>query len=221
MNSDTAQLHIIRTRDSGDSPAVGTIATAAALSGLRSVEDWIAESEPAGGRIESILAHAASTTDPVLVVPNTQELETRVGEPEVTRMLVPIDLTADERRLLRPWIEKALDLGMDVEQVHVLTDRTRPPIWEGPGHHAEAWRAALKLRHQTPGTALSVCSGDPAAQIVNKSLAADLVLTAWRGSTASGRSAVMHRLLTDLSRPVLLVRRVPKSSVAPAEPVAE
>ncbi len=209
MNSDTAQLHIIRIRGDGDSPAISTIATAEALSGLPSVDDWIAETEPDGGRIEAILAHAAATSDPALVVPNVPASEPHVGEPEVTRLLVPIDQTATERRVLRPWIKKALELGVDVEQVHVLTDRTRPPIWEGSGHNAEAWRAALKLRHQTPGAVLSVCSGDPATQIVDKSMDADLVLISWRGSTASGHPAVLRRILSNLRRPVLLIRRAP------------
>ena len=159
-----------------------------------------------GGRDETflrrILEQAVGT--PLLVLPGPEP--SRSHEPAaVRRMLVPMDRSLSERRVLRPLIERARALGIGVHQLHVLGPTSRPAMWEGPGHHADAWLAELRRRHQPEGTALTVVGGNPVEQVLSAGRDTDLVVICWHGDAAASRAHVVRGIVERIGRPLLLV----------------
>ncbi|MDA8275695.1 MAG: universal stress protein [Actinomycetota bacterium] len=121
------------------------------------------------------------------------------------RLLVPVDRSPEERDALAPIVHRARDLGLAVGHLHVLTPRTRPVIWEGPGHHAEAWHAELRRRQHLGEGGLTVASGDPAGLIRRAGRRSDLVVLCWQGDPAAGRARVVRGVLAGARPPLLLV----------------
>lgn len=158
---------------------------------------------------QALLTYAATTADPVLVLPADQP-PGRVGPRpvggRVRQVLVATDRSPNTRLLLRQWIPRLQSQGAEVEQLHVLAASTVPAFWEGPGHHANAWHAEVRRRHGAGEGALSVRTGDPADAIAEASAHVDLVMISWKGETSSGRALVLRRVLAVVRRPVLLVR---------------
>ncbi len=192
------------------------VSSAAAISGLRPVNEPrpFPESPPHRG----VLAVAEATEDPVLVLPPpSPETATR---PTATvwpgSLLVPIDRSVTERRILRKWIARSSSRQASrLQQIHVLTESTRPAMWEGPGHHAQAWWDEVRLRHQMGSASMSVSSGDPATEILATSRHADLTLVFWRGRTSPNRAPVLRQIVDNATGPVLLVRSSPPASPPP------
>lgn len=202
------RLHVLADATGDPGRWAGFVAGVAALTGL---EPLVSARPRDGGdlRRQRLLEWAAATTDPVLVLPVEPADRSTVTEPpRLRRALVPIDRSLSERRTLRAWIERAQAAGVEIEQLHVLGEANRPRIWEGPGHHAEAWLAGLR-RHQVGDAVLRVRSGEPAAAIVSAIPSADLLLICWKGDPAADRAHVLRAVLGRLERPVLLVRGAP------------
>ena len=164
-----------------------------------------------------VLAVAAVTEDPVLVLPPSGP-ESEIVSTSAARldlMLVPIDRSITERRILRKWIARVEQAGLKVRQVHVLTESTRPAMWEGSGHSAQAWWDEVRRRHQMGTASLSVSSGDPATEILALTRHVDLTLLFWRGRTSPDRAAVLRQIIDGAGGPLLLVRRNPPASPPP------
>ncbi len=121
------------------------------------------------------------------------------------RLLVPVDRSPEERDVLAPLVHRARALGVTVGQLHVLTPRTRPMIWEGPGHHAEAWHAELRRRQHVEKGGLTVASGDPAGLIRRAGRRSDLIILCWQGDPSAGRARVVRGVLAGSRPPLLLV----------------
>lgn len=158
----------------------------------------------AGEGEQATLAAAASADAPVLVLPSA--LPGGAGPvTRVRRVLVPVDRSAGERRTLRPLLERLQAMGSAVEQLHVLSSGTRPAMWEGPGHHAEAWHAEVRRRHQVGAAGFEVKSGEPAAEITARAGTADLVVLCWRSDPAADRARTLRAVLQQVGQPVLLL----------------
>jgi len=191
------------------------ISSAAELCGVEAFETAVRVS--GAGRSQDILDAASSTLDAVLVLPAgaapsiADEVPAELDVPAdlAITMLVPTDLTFGELGVLRTWIARAQSLGMEVRQIHVLTKASRPVIWEGAGHNAEAWRSELDRRRQVRNAVLAVCNGDPAIQILEGARTVDLVLLCWSGKSDRGHPHVLRTVLEQAQLPLLLVRRSP------------
>ncbi len=196
------------------------VAAAAALAGLLPAYEEAGDAGAGSGRVAAVLDHAAGTGDPVLVLPPGPEDHGDTAPGRHLRVMVPTDFTREEQRVLHRWAERAVRLGFDVHQLHVLDESTRPPMWEGAGHHAEAWHAELCRRHQLGDARLAVRAGDPVERILERSTGVDLILVCWRGDPGAGHARVVRQLLERTERPLLLVRAEPLAWAA-AEPVGE
>ncbi|MDA8279371.1 MAG: universal stress protein [Actinomycetota bacterium] len=201
--------------------------SAAALVAAEAVADP-SSCGPAPSRDQFVLERAAATNDPVLVLPTPRPGVAATGghEPAATtkpgpagtrRILAPIDRTPAEHHTLVPLLQRAEAMGIEIEQMHVLAGPTRPPMWEGPGHHADAWLAQLRLHHQIGDATMVVRSGEPATAIRAASLRADLLVVAWNGDATRGRARVLRSLLRHARQPLLLVRVAPPRTPIPEE----
>jgi hypothetical protein len=166
---------------------------------------------PPGGE-EAVIACVTAETEPLLVLPGQPDVASPGRGLRVARVLVPTDRTAVERLVLRPWIERLAAAGATVEQLHVLDRRSRPVMWEGPGHHAAAWHGEIRRRHRVGTEALRICTGDPAVEIECAATAFDLILVSWGGDATADRAVVVRRLLVRRPRPTLMVRTAPAAS---------
>ena len=183
------------------------VAAVAALVGMEPVAE---PRPPRGAReVQGILAAAAKMDGAVLILPDAAP--TGAGgaarSAQLERLLVPFDRSRAEDAVLRPVILRALDQGRAVEQVHVLTGKSEPSIWEGPGHHAQAWHDELRRRHQVGTATLQVRGGQPATALVELAARADLVVVCWDGQVAASRAKVLREILAGALSPILLLRR--------------
>ena len=203
------RLHVVGPTGDAIDAWHAVISSAVELCGVDAFEAPVAIS--GAGKGQCILDVASSTLDPVLVLPTgaAPSITSDASADLVLTMLVPTDLTFGEFGVLRTWIERAQSLGIDVRQIHVLTKASRPVIWEGAGHNAEAWRSEIDRRRQVRNAVLAVCSGDPAAQILEGARTVDLVLLCWSGKSDRGHPHVLRTVLERAQRPLLLVRRAP------------
>jgi hypothetical protein len=203
-----ARLHVLSDREADLGIWNLFISDIAALSGASAVEDHLPSDGEDSSATQSVLVFAATTTDPVLVIPSgpPPTSSTVSGLPRLHRILAPIDGSPSEQQVLRKWVRQATSLGIRVEHIHVLTETTRPAMWEGAGHHAAAWRAELRRRYQIADAGLQVRSGDPASTIAVAADRVDLVVLCWSGRAAAGRSNTARRVLDDRKRPILLIQ---------------
>lgn len=155
---------------------------------------------------DAVLRLAADRPGPLLYIPT---IEPSPGQAKLTRMLVPFDRTVGERRLLRPWIERAQDRGVEVCQLHVISGKEAPAMWEGAGHHARAWLAEVERRHGAGVAGLFVRCGDPAEHILDALAEVDLLLVCWRGDPEAKRARLARRLIGGAPVPLLLAREAP------------
>lgn len=202
--SDSASSFLILSQPGRDRrPWHGIVAELARLSGLLSTP-----SVRLKGGVDALLAFAGATAEPVFVPP-ANPLAVSVPHERPLRVLVPTDRSAAVRAVVHPWIERFSAAGAHVEQIHVLDVHSRPAMWEGPGHHAAAWRAEVGRRHRVGTEAVVVRSGDPAHEIEAVAARFDLVLVCWKGDASVDRAGVLRQLLAGITRPVLLVRDPP------------
>lgn len=214
-NADTG-LHVIGAGDAASGPWREVVSRVLSLTGLTSVVDERAGSPAGPVADQDIVSFAATTDDPILVLPHGHSPAGSDGAPP--HLLVPIESSVLERPVLRAWIERAERLGFEVEQLHVLTTATTPAMWEGPGPHAEAWWAQIRRRHRIGTAALSIDTGDPADSILAAAGRSDLITLLWRGDATAGHAATLRTVISGAAKPVLLVRKPPAGSAdtAPA-----
>jgi hypothetical protein len=156
--------------------------------------------------LDDVLGTAATWPGPVLVLPRTAI--GAIGSamvPHLGRALIASDDSPPVARRAGLAALHLLRSGVQSRVVLVLTPQTTPPMWEGTGHHATAWRAELARRHGR-STRVDVVSGDPGAAVRAHSAAADLVVLLWRGATAEGHGAVVRAVLDEgVGQPCLLL----------------
>ncbi|HUA95269.1 MAG TPA: hypothetical protein VMB82_07050 [Acidimicrobiales bacterium] len=200
------QLHVI----TGPAETERWLALVADVAALVRMEPIIEPRQPEGaGGAQAVLAAAAGMEGAVLVLPAAPTgLGGAEGPPRLERLLVPFDRSRAEDQVLRPLIRRALEQDVAVEQVHVLTEKSRPRMWEGPGHHAAAWHDELRRRHRVGTATLAVRSGQPAVVLAELGVRADLVAACWDGQVTAGRAKVLRAILASaLPPPLLLLRR--------------
>jgi hypothetical protein len=156
-------------------------------------------------RLAAVLNRAAGARGPVLIVPGPPASH-RHPATELQRVLAPFDTSDEVTASLRPVLLRLQSAGVRVVQLHVLTNATMPVMWEGSGHHAAAWRAELRHRHQVGVAEVEVVVGlTPAEAVIARSADADLVLLCWNRSSDDGRAETVRRVLAATDVPVLLL----------------
>ena len=160
----------------------------------------------AAGSVEDMVALAGRTAGPLLVLPQFPP-SAGGGSTPAAQVLVPFDGTDSDARRLRPLVALFRAGGVATVLMHALTEETRPRFWEGPGHHAEAWRNEVELRHGAEDDAeLRISSDDPGRAVREQAGAVDLVAMVWGGDPSVERAAVVRAALGDaVMVPVLLL----------------
>jgi hypothetical protein len=158
------------------------------------------------GWLHKVLRTAADWHAPVLVLPRTAMSSPGQGAvPRLRRALIASDDSTAVVRGARLASLHLLRNGVHTRVVLVLTEETAPPMWEGTGHHALAWRAELVRRHGRP-TRIDVVSGAPGAAVRAQGAQADMVVLLWRSVAEEGHAAVVREVLDEgVSQPCLLL----------------
>ncbi len=185
-------------------PLVDRLAAALGLA-VEVVE--VAGGGEAAASADDVLSLASAATGPVLVLAGVSG----TGPPSAptggaAHVLVPIDRSAGVRTTTGPVIRALEAAGAEIEQFHVI-DATAPPVmWEGPGHHADAWFEQLRERNRADGGNISFTTGEPVVALSRRARGRDLVLMCWKGQVDEGRSRLVRAVLVDPHAPLLLVR---------------
>jgi hypothetical protein len=159
------------------------------------------------GWLRGVLEAAAARPGPVLVLPRIR-LGSTTGDqrlPGLHKAVIASDDSHDVVRAARVCSLHLLRSGVRTTVVLVLTGQTAPPMWEGTGHHAAAWRAELERRYGRPDR-LEVLSGPPGPVVRSRCEDCDLVVLLWRQATADDRAPVVRAVLDEgTTQPSLLV----------------
>lgn len=168
---------------------------------------------------QEVLSFAAATTGPVLVLPPSAPPATAAAPsgPRTRRVLVPLERSRAERDTRRKWVERAQELGFEVSHLHVLTEATRPSMWEGPGHPAEAWWSEVRHRNHVGDAELSISSGDPVDRILVEESRCDFIILFWREDPSLDHAANLRRIISSTGRPLLLIRRSAPGTETPRQ----
>ena len=161
---------------------------------------------PAAGEgwAAAVLRVAAAAPGPVLVLPR-HGAPGPSGVPRLERAVIASDDSWDVVRAARLCALHLLRSGVGTTVLVVLTGETAPPMWEGTGHHAAAWRSELGRRHGRPDR-LEVVVGRAGPTLRARTADSDLVVLLWHRHVAEGRAAVLRDVLDEgVVAPSLLV----------------
>lgn len=189
----------------GPSPWDGVVAALSEALGLEPLHEEGPAAPDDPELVDRVLERAASSAGPVLVLPPAGEAGTPPGETRTLgQVLAPFD--SDEvTAALRPVLARLQASGVEVAQLLVATPETLPPMWEGPGHHARAWHAELRRRHQVGEASVEVAAGVPAAMVLARAGDADLVVLCWSRRVRVGGRLTLRGVLGAVDVPLLLV----------------
>ena len=209
---------LVLTGSAGTTTPWGALVTAVAevLGVDVAVEPTVPGDHSTPGWTDAVIRRAADAEGPVLVLPAATDADA-VTRPErvLRRVLAPFDTSDEVSWSIGPLLQGLEAAGVEIDQLHVTSSASVPGMWEGSGHHAQAWRAELLRRHQVGSAAVEVTGGTPAVAVAARAGQADLVVLCWVGSTAGGRSRNVRAVLRAVEVPVLLLGR--RSPGAPAE----
>lgn len=156
--------------------------------------------------LPTVLRVSAGVPWPVLVLP-LQRMRVPAPPtpgPRLQRVLVASDGSPEIVKAARSLAGDLRRKGIATTVLVVLSGGTTPPIWEGPGHHAAAWRAETTRRHGYPDR-LDVVTGPPEERIPAQIGGADLVVLAWHQVAARDRAAVVRAVIDDGAGPPCLL----------------
>jgi hypothetical protein len=181
------------------------VAAVGRLVGLR--PSMLALPAAGDGWAAAVMRVAAASPGPVLVLPRREG--PGAGEParpsRLERAVIASDDTWDVVHAARLCALHLLRSGVETTVLVVLTRETAPPMWEGTGHHAAAWRTELGRRHGRPDR-LDVVPGPAGPTVRARTTDTDLVVLLWHRNVAEGRAAVLRDVLDeDVVAPSLLV----------------
>jgi nucleotide-binding universal stress UspA family protein len=128
----------------------------------------------------------------------------------VSRVLAPLDGTADAAQAVAEVQRLFAPCGADVLVLQVFEPATVPAFWDQPQHAGQVWTHELLLRAgDGPGTRVETRSGEPAEVIdaLARDEGVDLVALAWCQSSDPDRGPVVRSLLSSSRTPLLLLVR--------------
>lgn len=161
---------------------------------------------PAPDWLAGVLRAAAASPGPVLVLPRAAGAPARLRPPRRLRAaIIASDDSAESVHGARKASLLLLRGGVQVTVLLALTAESAPPIWEGAGHHAAAWREELERRYGRPDR-IEVRRGLPGPIVRAHSEGADLVVLLWRQAIGDDRAPVVRAVLDQaMAPPCLLV----------------
>lgn len=154
---------------------------------------------PVGGHgplwVDRLLRAAAAAPGPVLVLPQ-DPLGPTTPSPHLVRLVIASGDAADVIRAAGLLVRRLRIGGVHSTVLVVLADGAVPSMWEGPGHHAAAWRTELQRRHEGADTLRVVGGVDELGRAIHDhAVDADAVVLLWRRVATEGRAMVVRSLL--------------------------
>ncbi|HMK62550.1 MAG TPA: universal stress protein [Acidimicrobiales bacterium] len=157
--------------------------------------------------LHAVLTVAAACPAPVLVLPRTP-LTPSAGDSGAGRLGKVLLASDDSAEALSGALLCSRHLvrsGITTTVVFVLTPETAPPMWEGAGHNASAWRAERVRRHGLPHQ-MKILRGVPGDVVRQHCARADLVVLVWHQAVEAGRAPVVRAVLDEgTTQPCLLL----------------
>ena len=146
---------------------------------------------------------ATAIGKPVVVVPPNAD-----PMAQLRRILVPLDGTMETSLAARPWVESAVDAGIEVTALHVLSPRPERPWREREflARYCPWGNGAVELVARCGRT-------DELVPAIAWEYASDLIVLGWSGGFARGRAPVVRTALARSRVPVVLLP-VPAAEVA-------
>jgi len=141
---------------------------------------------------------------PVILVPAAAE----GGRPEIRRVLLPLDGTAQSAAAVAETVELFARAGVDLVVLHVFDADTVPRFWDQAAHARRAWAEEFLARYcAQPGARLELRSGVAGEHVLDVAEAerADMIALGWSQQLAPGRARTVRRTVLDAVVPVMLV----------------
>lgn len=141
---------------------------------------------------------------PVVLVPAAA----RGRRPEIRRVLVPLDGTAESSAAVAETVEQFARAGVDLVVLHVFDAETVPRFWDQAAHARGAWAEEFLARYcAQPGVRLELRSGVAGDHVLDVAEAerADMIALGWSRQLDPGRARTVRRAILDSVVPVMLV----------------
>jgi len=141
---------------------------------------------------------------PVILVPAAA----RGRRPEIRRVLLPLDGTAESAAAVAETVEQFARAGVDLVALHVFDAETVPRFWDQAAHARGAWEEEFLARYcAQPGVRLELRSGVAAEHVLDVAEAerADMIALGWSQHLDPGRARTVRRTVRDAVVPVMLV----------------
>jgi nucleotide-binding universal stress UspA family protein len=142
---------------------------------------------------------AAAIGKPAMVVPPNADPTV-----QLRRVLVPLDATLETSLAARPWVESALDAGLEVTALHVLTPDPRPAFTE-PLRDRDFLARYCPWGNGAVELVTRIGRTDELVPAVAWEYAADLIVLGWSAELVWGRAPVVQAVLGRSPVPALLV----------------
>lgn len=141
---------------------------------------------------------------PVVVVPQA----TPQSRPGITRVLVPLDGTAEAAGAVADTVALFAGVGVEVVVLHVFDAATTPLFWDQPAYERQEWDEEFLARYcSLPGVRLTLRSGPVGQHVVDVATTeqADLITLGWSQQLDPGRAQTVRHAVLAASVPVMLV----------------
>ena len=150
---------------------------------------------------QRVVQHSAR---PVILVPAAA----RGRQPQIRRVLVPLDGTAESAAAVAETAEQFARAGVDLVVLHVFDAETVPSFWDQAAHARGAWAEEFLARYcAQPGVRLELRSGVAGEHVLDVAEAerADLIALGWSQHLDPGRARTVRRTVREAVVPVMLV----------------
>ena len=144
------------------------------------------------------------STRPVILVP----AGARGTKPEIRRVLVPLDGTAESAAAVAGAVEQFASAGVDLVALHVFDAETVPRFWDQAAHARRPWAEEFLARYcAQPGVRLEIRTGVAGEHVLDvaEDERADLIALGWSQQLDPGRARTVQRAVRDAVVPVMLV----------------
>jgi hypothetical protein len=141
---------------------------------------------------------------PVILVPPAA----RGRRPEIRRVLVPLDGTAESAAAVAETVEQFAHAGVDLVVLHVFDAETVPRFWDQAAHARRAWEEEFLARYcAQPGARLELRSGVTGEHVLDVAEAerADMIALGWSQQLDPGRARTVRVTVRGAVVPVMLV----------------
>lgn len=144
---------------------------------------------------------------PVVLTPVNNEFTAHEHE-LISRVLVPLDGTAESAETVAETIALFAASGADIIALHVFDQTTVPNFWDQAAHARKSWDEEFLARncHQ-PDVRLELRSGRPGENILDVAATehADLIALGWTQNLSPGRAQTVRTIVAQTSTPILLL----------------